>query len=394
MTDPLRRMNPATVTRDLYEAQGEPLPGPLGRMSKQDTMKKRGLDYRRSWQKETQLAIAEGSGGSGGSSPDWVPADAVIYIDLVNNRAWTSTDGEVAIDTLLGADANTENGWSTSGYDPEALVAEGYVEPLDPVMVPALIGSARTMMLAGATIRVKLRFQDETASALNNVALALLSADGADAIEVDLGAAQVTRRLSASSWGGSASQEQDDVANGPPASSLNFIAATITSTRLEVAANGITPFELTLDATDRPPGNPLVAVVIESALHALQTITFYDALPDTTGLSALSETGVTNTTPTYIGDEFSLATTLPLPIEDDPYLIGSCSSLFADAEGNPLTLSIHSTDGDFSIDNSGGLGLVYFVTGGVGAGAYDYTIRATDPGGLYVEHEFTVTVTS
>jgi hypothetical protein len=226
----------------------------------------------------------------GGGRPDWVPADAVIHVDLVNVRAWTEADGEVEIDTLLGSDPNTENGWGTSGYDSGALVAEGYVEPLDPVVVPALIGSARTMMLAGATIRVKLRFQDETASALNNVALALLSADGADAIEIDLGAAQITRRLSAYSWGGSASQEQDDVANGPPASSLNCIAATITSTRLEVSANGSTSaFELTLGSTDRPPGNPLVAVVIESALHALQTITLYDPLPDTTGLSELSE---------------------------------------------------------------------------------------------------------
>jgi len=76
----------------------------------------------------------------------------------------------------------------------------------------------------------------------------------------------------------------------------------------------------------------------------------------------------------------------PLLLTDDPR--ATIHALLTQRE--PL----YRSAADFSIDNSDGLGLVYFVTGGVGAGAYDYTIRATDPGGLYVEHEFTVTVTA
>jgi hypothetical protein len=71
----------------------------------------------------------------------------------VGNRAWTEADGEVAIDTLLGSDPNTENGWDPSAYDPAQLTADGYLgQPLDSPL--GFIGEARTRITgdAGATM--------------------------------------------------------------------------------------------------------------------------------------------------------------------------------------------------------------------------------------------------
>src|SRR4051812_42050896 len=74
----------------------------------EDQLWRAGPSVRHSLVKASAVTISSGA-------PDWVPADAVIYIDLVNDRAWTEADGEVAINTLLGADANLVSWWNTSG---------------------------------------------------------------------------------------------------------------------------------------------------------------------------------------------------------------------------------------------------------------------------------------
>src|SRR6185436_2452345 len=121
--------------------------------------------------------------GGGGGAPDWVPANAVIHIDLVGGspqgRAWNN-GAEVDVDTLLGTDPNTPNGWAQTEYDPADLTANGLVYGTSGEdLPPALIGAARTLMLDGATIRVEFY---QTAQG-DPSPLALLSADGNDAIQ-------------------------------------------------------------------------------------------------------------------------------------------------------------------------------------------------------------------
>ena len=84
--------------------------------------------------------------------PRWVPADAKIHIDFLGGspqgRAW-SNGAEVAIDTLLGNDPNTENGWGIAGYDPANLTTDGYGGS-----DVAAIGFLRDAVLSGSTFAV------------------------------------------------------------------------------------------------------------------------------------------------------------------------------------------------------------------------------------------------
>jgi hypothetical protein len=228
--------------------------------------------------------LGGGGGGGGSGAPDWVPANAKIYIDLVGNRAWTEADGTVAIDTLLGSDANTDNGWAATSYDPSHLTENGYLNG-----VVALIGGARTMAMDSATIRVAL-FTPSPQDIFVTTYIAFVSADGNDAVEVDVNAAPPN--VHGSSWNGPASTIVDNIVNSGP-DVTNVVAFTITGTRLDIAANGSEAVAGSLDSDDRPPGNALVAALIalgDGDYTALQSITIYDALPDTTGLSALSVT--------------------------------------------------------------------------------------------------------
>ncbi len=81
---------------------------------------------------EMLSVVANYEGEGGGGAPEWVP-DAFaegIYIDLVGGdpqgRAWVFGTGEVAVDTQLGSDPNTENGWAVSGYEAGRFSANGY----------------------------------------------------------------------------------------------------------------------------------------------------------------------------------------------------------------------------------------------------------------------------
>jgi hypothetical protein len=230
----------------------------------------------------------------GGGGLDWVPANAVIHIDLERafnslDAAWTVVDGIVAVDTLLGSDANTENAYGVSEYDEQYLTVDGYERPVSPYTTPALVGGARTLLLAGATMVARYRYQLGASEGEFQASFIFIvpSADGDDSIEVD--AAWNDSTVYGYSGGGSATITMPAVINGSAENptALNCIALTLTSTRLEIAANGSSPSSAVLDGTDRPPGNPLVAATVDCP--ALQSITLYDALPSTTGLSELSE---------------------------------------------------------------------------------------------------------
>jgi hypothetical protein len=222
--------------------------------------------------------------GGGGDTPEWVPANAKIYIDLVNVRAWTEADGEVAIDTLLGTDANTVNGWGSTEYNPSDLTADGLVYTTNP---PAFLGAARSKVLDAATVQVKFKCLDNSISN----SFAATAANGADAVEIDLISA--TSEFQFESWGGAVSEEKLNVVNSGNGA-INMLAFTLTSARLEAALNGTDAITATLLDADRPAANPLVTALVDaggSGHTALQSITIYDALPSTAGLSALSATG-------------------------------------------------------------------------------------------------------
>lgn len=218
-----------------------------------------------------------------GGAPDWVPANAVIHIDFLGGtpqgRAWVQGTGDVAINTLLGADPNTSEGWGTTSYDPTDIVADGYLCRDNPA---ALLGAALTQILEGATIVVKVKQIITT----DTITVALLSADGNDALEVAL--YYSTGELNALSWDGPAELSLLGIGNDANGA-LNHVAATITATRLECAANGSVALSAVLVDADRPAANPLVAALVDSGHKAIQSITLYDPLPSTDGLSELSE---------------------------------------------------------------------------------------------------------
>jgi len=224
----------------------------------------------------------------GGSGLDWVPEGAVIHIDLVRafnslDAAWTAADGIVAVDTLLGGDPNTESGWGTTSYDPENLTVDGYVTNDNSL---ALIGSLRTALLAGGTIRV----QEMLLGGGGGYPLISMSSDGDDAVYFRLNTS--TGLATVESYNGTLSLETDPVVNSCDFGETvaNVFAATLAGDRCEFAVNGSDVEQATLDSTDKPPGNPFVAVAVDpSQNNAVQSITLYDALPSTAGLSELSE---------------------------------------------------------------------------------------------------------
>jgi hypothetical protein len=241
-----------------------------------------------------QCAIAESmlifdqSGGAivdpvppdGGGTPDWVPANAKIHIDLIGNRAW-SDGAAVAVDTLLGSDPNTANAWGPSLYDPAKLMADGYVT--DGNDAPALIGNALIKVLDAATIVV--RTKRVTTDAFGFSPVVSVSADGNDAVELDL---QSNGVAEASSYNGSLAITISDVVN-VGLGSVNCAAVTVTVDRFDLAVNGSSAVAGVLASDDRPVDNPLVAAIVDpNKNNAIQSITIYDPLPDTTGLSELS----------------------------------------------------------------------------------------------------------
>lgn len=215
--------------------------------------------------------------------PEWVPVGALIHIDFVSVRAWSATAGQVGIDVLVGHDSDAVNGWGANEYNTSNLTADGYTCPV-PTPALAFLGEAKSKLLDGATIRVRIKCL--AAGGFASI-IGMSSADGNDAVE----AQTIPSVGQIFSWNGPANAETAAVVNSG-VGVVNVSAATFTATRLEMAVNGSAPIAVTLTTSDRPPGNPLVAAVLDSQGNdqgiSVQAITIYDALPDASGLVALA----------------------------------------------------------------------------------------------------------
>jgi hypothetical protein len=359
-------------------------------------------------------AVLEAPVGGGGA-PDWVPENAAIHIDLVGGspqgRAWVDGTGEVAVDALLGSDPNTESGWGDTSYDPGSLQPYGYSSEFDPV---ALIGAARSMFFTGATVVI--RFW--AAAGTNSFeVLVPISADGNGIIDITAIPNAGTIDIVAN-WSDTIRTMTGALNYNPSGLALNCIAVTLIPARCDVAANGNTAVTDVLTEVLYPTSGPsaLVAVFLATATNFLDSITFYDPLPTTTGLSELSDAGGVsgaNTAPHDLGIVWSAG------FEGGTVAVGSSSLnlaasgsveigvvFAADDEGNPLIFSVASfvcanadlTMGMTSI-NSLGRSLTILNPSGsnpavISAGNYSAIVRTTDQGGLYVEQEFTLVVTA
>jgi hypothetical protein len=230
-------------------------------------------------------------GGSGdGSAPTWVPANAKIHIDFLGGtpqgRAW-SGGAQVAIDTLLGSDPNTVNGWGTTGYDPALLTSDGFPgTSIDGSPAPydlAFIGAALAGILTGATMVVRMKFGTSPSLITASSPLVILSADGMHGVEWNCGEDNYFTQ----SYDGPASVEMTPgVTTGSGA--LNALAMTYAVNRSDIALNGREA--LTTELTE-PEVVGLVAALCSPEGCYAQSITIYDPLPDTTGLSELSAVG-------------------------------------------------------------------------------------------------------
>lgn len=220
----------------------------------------------------------------GGGAPEWVPDGAKIHIDLVRafneqDAAWVDGVGVVAVDTLLGSDPNTENAWGPSSYNSANLTTNGYFNGDDGATIALLVG-ALSSVLTGATVR--LRFGSSGNAPSGDFIVA--SANGVDALDFVFSALGA----SAYSWGGPTYLDLPSVTNVGEGAS-NTLAVTTSGSRLEISCNGSEPQAGTLESSDRPEGNPLVAAFVSINTQSyFKSITIYDPLPSTTGLSALS----------------------------------------------------------------------------------------------------------
>jgi hypothetical protein len=253
----------------------------------------------------------------------------------------------------------------------------------------------------------------------------LVSTDGNAGIDFEL-LISGDQGFAGSSWNGDFDAQISSVANKSEGA-LNALAITLTPLRGEFAANGSDPSSSVLTEDDFPTtgDSPLSAAYITVGDgQALQSITLYDALPSTDGLSELSETGVTNTAPTSIeitswgtteGQMTGVSGTEATTVAGTyPGGMGNTFSspgggmVRADPEGNPTTMSIvasstallrwYSGDATNPYPGNDTLGLFNVSDKDADlvleAGVITFTLRATDPGGLYVEQEFTITVTA
>lgn len=134
------------------------------------------------------------------------------------------------------------------------------------------------MLLEGATGRIQFV---NTVADFPSAVITYQSAEGGAAIEADIG--------SQFSADGEMGFHVDDAAfsNGA-AGGLNILAFTMTPSRGEFSLNGRTA--LAGDTTAEFADEALAAVSVDTnADTACQSITLYDPLSDTTGLSELSE---------------------------------------------------------------------------------------------------------
>jgi len=107
-----------------------------------------------------------------------------------------------------------------------------------------------------------------------------------------------------------------------------------------------------------------------------------------------------NHAPTYIGSlvakDFTTAdagTGYQYALNPRSWITEDVLPAFNDIDGDILAISV-SGSSRVSIDVLSGHLSIRFDTTGLTVGSYNFTIRATDPGGLYAEHSFTTTVTA
>ena len=326
--------------------------------------------------------------------PEWVPENAVIHIDLVGGdpqgRAWVEGAGEVAVDTLLGSDPDTENAWDVTDYDPDALTADGYdmTEADGPF---AFIGDALAAILAGSTF--VLRYVMTSTSLPGGSPFVAISADANNAIEIDDAG---SRTIQAYSYTGPYDRTSDEVINAGTVGAVNALAMTLTASRAEFAVNGSSVYEDTLapDEFIQTGDSPIVAALVDTQQNtAVRSITIYDPLPSTVGLDDLSETGVINTAPHDLEiDDWDSGLEQPLEGGAIEY-IGADTVLgtivATDDEGNFLTYSLVDGEEWVTISEAGVLRSAAELTPDADV---NYTVGVTDNGGLYSEREFTLKI--
>jgi hypothetical protein len=231
------------------------------------------------------VVAAEGEGGGG--APEWVPEDAKIHIDFINDRAWTEAGGLVAISTLLGTDPNTENVIAASVYDSELLTEYGYVQSSDAAV--AFVGAAKTLLQSGSTLTIS---YSASTNAGSFYPLCMGSADGVSAgifVNQDYPNCVVVSV-------GDLSLTIENIVNYEVAdpvvatAAINRLACTYSGSRFEISMNGSNVAAGTLNLTDVPAESPIDNYsIFGNGFVAIKSITIYDPLPSTAGLSELSD---------------------------------------------------------------------------------------------------------
>jgi hypothetical protein len=301
MPTPLTVMDPQFSLREYLLEAGLPNPGPFVLIDEDNAVRRIAKELGQDLPPEAcyleQLWVRVDPGGTpdeggGGTAPDWVPADAKIHVDLVGGspqgRAWVDGIGEVVVDTLLGSDPNTENGWGPTSYNPVYLMENGYA-PVSGSL--AIIGNALSAMLPASTFVIRFK---TTSSGMGSY-IAALSVVGDDAVEYDLQGSG----LHAYSWKGSYSETIPDILNVITdmgggefvGHGMNAMAITLTPVRSDIAVNGSEAVSAVLTTAEYPTSgaDQLVAFVVQgNNADAIQSITIYDPLPTTAGLSELS----------------------------------------------------------------------------------------------------------
>ena len=220
-------------------------------------------------------------------TPVWVPANAKIHIDFLGGspqgRAW-SNGAAVDIGTLIGNDPVADSAWgdTTREYDSGYLTANGYFAGLT-----AFLGAAKTRMTGDVT--VVFQFYEDTT--VHQVSMMWSSSDGGAGFQIDAdpnpgGDKKVYFYSNVGGFNRSTGADLVFSASGI----ANKIATTLVTNRWDVACNGGTAVSGPLTITHRPAAKPMTCAFIDASFSNLwlQSITLYDPLPTTAGLSELS----------------------------------------------------------------------------------------------------------
>jgi hypothetical protein len=230
----------------------------------------------------TRVEAVEGGGGV----PEWVPENAKAFINLAatNRGAWTEDDGEIALATVLGEQANIESGvGAETSYNSGGLVADGLINN----GAVAFLGRIKDYLLEGSTVVVKTK--DNGSGSITN--FGLMSATGN------------TGTFFGSNQGGDGNAKINDYAvydlfaPGTPwdfsgEGSENAIAMTLVPTRSDLSVNNsvVVSENVTTASWPTSGGDVFVGAWYGNftADEILVSVAIYDPLPSTDGLQALA----------------------------------------------------------------------------------------------------------